>query len=72
MPSVIHLIYVDPIEHHWRITGEERGQSYGEFADKEQAIDSARQLAKAKQGQLIVRTADHRIEFAEDFASVER
>ncbi len=71
MPTVIHLIYVDPIHGRWRVSGEERGQNLGTFADKESAIASARGFAKSLQGQMIVRTENQTVEFAEDYASVE-
>jgi hypothetical protein len=71
MTTVIHLIYVDPVEAGWRVSGEERGETWGTFPEKEAAVAAARALAKDMKGQLIVRTADQNVEFAEDYASVE-
>lgn len=72
MPQTIQVVYVDPGEDVWRVSGDNASQLFGTFPTKERAIDSARSLAKQKHGQLIVRSKTQALEFAEDYASVER
>ncbi len=72
MQPVIHLVYVDPIQDAWRVSGETRNQLFGTFKTKEKAIVSGRRIAKKESGQMIVRNANGGVEFAEDYASVER
>ena len=72
MIKPIHVVYVDPDQDVWRVSGENPSQLFGTFSTKERAIENARDLAKQKHGQMIVRSKTQALEFAEDFASVER
>jgi hypothetical protein len=72
MERAIREVYVDPKHGRWRVSGENQGTSFSLFADKETAVSEGRRLAKSEHGQLIVRHANGTLEFAEDFASVER
>ena len=72
MAEMIHTIYVDPKGKDWQVTGENPRQQFGIFESKESAIHNARELAKRFHGQMVVRSNLEQLEFAEDYASVER
>jgi len=69
---IIHSVFVDLDNSVWRVTGDQPGEQLGTFAAKEEALNVARAEAKKCRGQLVVRKANQIVEFAEDFASVER
>lgn len=72
MPEAIHTIFVDPDGDEWRVSGESPRQLFGTFKTKETAIENGRRLAKNFHGQMIVRAKAEALDFAEDYASVER
>lgn len=73
MAAVISTIYVVPeTSGTWVIHGEHRHEELGRFATRDEAIAEARRLAQQHHGQLVVRTDANTVEFAEDYASVER
>ena len=73
MSMIISVIYVvREVNGEWVVHGEHASEILGRFASKESAVETARGLAREKHGQLVVRRGENEVEFAEDFASVER
>lgn len=73
MTPIIATIYVVPeTSGNWVVHGEHPSEVLGRFPQKVEALDAARTIAHDKHGQLVVRRSDSSVEFAEDFASVER
>jgi hypothetical protein len=72
MAAIIATIYVVPEAKGWVVHGEHPSEILGRYSLKDEAISAARCIATQKQGQLVVRRSDSSVEFAEDYASVER
>jgi hypothetical protein len=74
MPEeALATIYVESAAHdHWIVCSEYPGELLGRFENKDMAIDAARKIARDRSAQMVVRRDENEIEFAEDYASVER
>jgi len=72
MEKPIESIFVDPVNKAWRVSGRTPSKVFGTFHNKNEAVETGRQIAKKKHGQLIVHGPNRALDFAEDYASVER
>jgi len=70
-PVISDITVVPKRDKYWHVTNESGAEVF-RSAERSVAIRKGRTIARCKHGQLVVKKRDGKLDFAEDFAAVER